>query len=436
MGARDGAPLRSASGVDFAGRAAPSAVVIPFRGPLSAFPELDPLRDRFSAAALAHAERRASALGVGADRVLVAAGHIAEDDYLHAYARMSGFAFDSLDHIPRTACPLDDDGLLDAATKGILPLVVNGETIHVVAPRGIATRRLLLLERSNPKLRRQLRVTSTWRLNRFVLRNCGTAWGTRAADALRTATPQLSAASTHWAIPKWCWAVIAALIAATIVSAPEAVLAVVYVSFSFLFLAWMALRLLGVCVRHTKGRRSPSLADADLPVYTVMAAIYGEAASVADLVKSIRQIDWPPEKLDVKLVVEADDVETRAAIARLDLGPCFEVIVAPPAGPRTKPKALNAALPFARGTFTVIYDAEDRPEPNQLRAALDAFLSHDRRLVCVQAALTIDNTADGWLARMFTAEYAAHFDVLLPSLAALRLPLPLGGSSNHFRGIR
>jgi cellulose synthase/poly-beta-1,6-N-acetylglucosamine synthase-like glycosyltransferase len=37
------------------------------------------------------------------------------------------------------------------------------------------------------------------------------------------------------------------------------------------------------------------------------------------------------------------------------------------------------------------------------------------------------------LARLFTAEYAGQFDVLLPGLAQLRLPLPLGGSSNHFR---
>jgi cellulose synthase/poly-beta-1,6-N-acetylglucosamine synthase-like glycosyltransferase len=51
----------------------------------------------------------------------------------------------------------------------------------------------------------------------------------------------------------------------------------------------------------------------------------------------------------------------------------------------------------------------------------------------VQARLTIDNTEDGWLARIFTAEYAGQFDVFLPGLAALRLPLPLGGSSNHFR---
>ena len=154
---------------------------------------------------------------------------------------------------------------------------------------------------------------------------------------------------------------------------------------------------------------------------------------VGNLVAAIRALDYPPEKLDVKLVLEADDHETRRALARLDLGPPFTIITAPPLGPRTKPKALNAALPFARGSFTVVYDAEDVPEPDQLRRAFAAFTAADDRLACVQASLTIDNPADSWLARMFTASYAGQFDALLPGLAALRLPFPLGGSSNHFR---
>jgi cellulose synthase/poly-beta-1,6-N-acetylglucosamine synthase-like glycosyltransferase len=90
-------------------------------------------------------------------------------------------------------------------------------------------------------------------------------------------------------------------------------------------------------------------------------------------------------------------------------------------------------LPFARGIFTVIYDAEDRPEAGQLHQALAAFLAHDESIACVQASLTIDNTADNWLTAMFTAEYAGLFDIFLPALTQLRLPLPLGGSSNHFR---
>ncbi len=144
-------------------------------------------------------------------------------------------------------------------------------------------------------------------------------------------------------------------------------------------------------------------------------------------------LEYPPEKLDIKLVLESDDFDTLFALERIRLGSQVEVIIAPEYGPRTKPKALNAALPFARGTYTVVYDAEDRPEPGQLRAAFDRFRAEGDDVACVQACLTIDNTADSWLSRMFTAEYAAQFDLFLPGLARIGLPLPLGGSSNHFR---
>ena len=142
--------------------------------------------------------------------------------------------------------------------------------------------------------------------------------------------------------------------------------------------------------------------------------------------------DYPAEKLDVIVAVEADDRDTRAAIAARNTRIPITVIPVPTEGPRTKPKALNVALPFARGTFTVIYDAEDRPESNQLRHALQAFRAGGDDLACVQARLCIDNTSDSWLARLFTAEYAGQFDVFLPGLVAMRVPFPLGGSSNHF----
>jgi len=135
----------------------------------------------------------------------------------------------------------------------------------------------------------------------------------------------------------------------------------------------------------------------------------------------------------VKFVLEGDDRDTSAVLRRLNLGRPFEIITAPAIGPRTKPKALNVALPFARGSYTVVYDAEDKPEPDQLRRALDAFGKGGKKLACVQARLTIDNPADSWLARMFAANYAGQFDAFLPGIAALQLPFPLGGSSNHFR---
>jgi glycosyltransferase XagB len=201
---------------------------------------------------------------------------------------------------------------------------------------------------------------------------------------------------------------------------------------SLTFLAWTALRLVGAASFWHEWRplRCPAQR---LPLYSIIVALYDEAAAAESLVRSLRALDYPPEKLQIILVLEPDDHATRAALQRLDPGAPFEIMIAPEAGPRTKPKALNAALALTRGEFVAVYDAEDRPASDQLHRALDAFFGNGRDAACVQARLTIDNTRDGCLPRMFTAEYAGLFDVLLPGLSARKLPLPLGGSSNHFR---
>jgi cellulose synthase/poly-beta-1,6-N-acetylglucosamine synthase-like glycosyltransferase len=201
---------------------------------------------------------------------------------------------------------------------------------------------------------------------------------------------------------------------------------------ALLFMSSIGLRLVGALTRIDMPHSLP-LPDESLPVYSIICALYREASSVRELLHALEKLDYPAEKLDVILAIEADDHETHAAINACTTRLPTSVVTVPTAEPRTKPKALNVALPFARGIFTVIYDAEDRPERDQLRKALAAFRSGGRKLACVQASLCIDNTSDSWLTRLFTAEYAAQFDTFLPGLAALRLPVPLGGSSNHFR---
>ncbi len=131
-------------------------------------------------------------------------------------------------------------------------------------------------------------------------------------------------------------------------------------------------------------------------------------------------------------MAEADDAATLAAIRALNLPPPYEIIVAPPGQPRTKPRALNIALPAVRGEFLVVYDAEDVPDPDQLRLAAARFAA-DPGLDCLQARLTVENSGAAWLSHMFALEYAALFDLINPGLAALDLPIALGGTSNHFR---
>jgi cellulose synthase/poly-beta-1,6-N-acetylglucosamine synthase-like glycosyltransferase len=173
--------------------------------------------------------------------------------------------------------------------------------------------------------------------------------------------------------------------------------------------------------------------DRELPVYTILAPLYREAHMLPGLVNALARLDWPAAKLDIKLILESVDTETIAAAQALQLPGNFEIVVVPAHEPRTKPKALNYALPLARGEYLVIYDAEDRPEPDQLRRAFAAFQSGPPNLATVQARLNLYNVHDNWLTRQFTIEYCALFDGLLPTLDRLELPIPLGGTSNHFR---
>ncbi|RZA07499.1 MAG: glycosyltransferase [Proteobacteria bacterium] len=170
----------------------------------------------------------------------------------------------------------------------------------------------------------------------------------------------------------------------------------------------------------------------ELPTYTVLVAAYKEAKVLPILLQYLRELDYPRSKLEVKIVLEEDDPESLQAALDLRLESFFEFIVVPTSLPKTKPKALNYALPFARGEFLTIYDAEDRPEADQLLKAVTVF----RRLgdvACVQARLNYFNNNENYLTRMFTIEYSQWFDFFLIGLYKLGVPIPLGGTSNHFR---
>jgi cellulose synthase/poly-beta-1,6-N-acetylglucosamine synthase-like glycosyltransferase len=400
------------------------------RGAIHTCPEIECVRSRLPPRVLAEAEARAQKIGVGADRVLIDAGVISEEDYIRALAQWLHVPFEALDDMPRELCLLPDVALLQCARTPILPVELGDGPARVVAPRGMAVRLLVKAARSHTLP--FLRLTTPAALTRFLARYGAQALGRAATDSLDRRYPMLSSAPR--AVPRAIWAMpLAALFAIALLLQPGLVLGGLAVGLTGLFIGWTVLRLLCLLTPVEPAQQATPLSDAELPLYTVIVALYREASSVRALVAALKALDYPPEKLDIKFVVEPDDRETRAALESLALGPPFEIVVAPDAGPRTKPKALNAALAFARGDLTVIYDAEDRPEADQLRRAAAIFAAADTSLACVQAALTIDNTRDSWLAALFTAEYAGHFDVLLPGLAARGLMIPLGGSSNHFR---
>ncbi|MBO5688833.1 MAG: glycosyltransferase [Lentisphaeria bacterium] len=177
-----------------------------------------------------------------------------------------------------------------------------------------------------------------------------------------------------------------------------------------------------------------ALKEEDLPVYTVLIPLYREEAVAAKLLKSIGKLDYPHDKLDVKLLLECDDKMTAGALEKAGVPEWCEVITVPDGPLRTKPRACNYGLERAKGEFCVIFDAEDIPEPDQLKKAFVVFRRDKaEKLACVQAKLHYYNARENWLTRFFAIEYLVNFDLMLPGFRTWRMPLPLGGTSNHFR---
>lgn len=173
--------------------------------------------------------------------------------------------------------------------------------------------------------------------------------------------------------------------------------------------------------------------DPDLPTYTVFVPLYKEANMLESLVRSIDGLRYPKNKLQVLLLLEQDDLETQTEALGMDLDAWYEIVVVPDLKPKGKPKALNMGLEKAIGAHSVIYDAEDRPDPDQLLKAVAAFRASSEEVACVQARLFFWNEDSTWITRFYWTEYVIHFENVLPGLAKLGLIPPLGGTSNHFR---
>lgn len=274
-----------------------------------------------------------------------------------------------------------------------------------------------------------------WELQRIA----GTSFSEKAVHQLADRNPDHSASTVVTAAQKRVLLIVLiALIACFVWDAVamaiimNAVLSAwMLVSFGFrTILCWMS------CADHIglfiTREEVEDLRDADLPIYSILVPMYKEPTVLPILTAALRNMDYPRSKLDIKLVFEENDLETIQAAKDLALDATFEIVRVPKSIPRTKPKACNYALRLVRGKYLTIYDAEDKPEPDQLKKAVIAFKKLGDRTGCVQSRLNYFNAEENWLTRMFTLEYSLWFDMFLPALDRLRVPIPLGGTSNHF----
>lgn len=374
---------------------------------------------------LIRAAAEAAEVGTDAATTLMNAGLIAESAYYAALARALGAPY--LDGAIPFGLGLR---FPDSLVAGLAPLVPGSVAPWVLAPRGRAIADLLDM----PGRAAVPAITSPTRLREAVFAAIPEQVADYAAHELRRRAPERATAPEP--ALRWLAVLALGLTAALCLCAalPDPLARAMVMAGQILFLAMAALRIAALAIAAPVAPEAVTpLAEADLPVYTILAPLHREAAVVPDLLKALSALDYPAAKLDIKLLLEADDAETAAALPRDTLPARFEVITVPPGEPRTKPRALNAALPLARGALLTVYDAEDVPDPGQLRLAAALFARLPARTACLQGRLVIDNAGDSRLARAFALEYAGLFDVLNPAFARCGLPVPLGGTSMHLR---
>lgn len=205
----------------------------------------------------------------------------------------------------------------------------------------------------------------------------------------------------------------------------------VFVANCVLKFAAFAQSLRGAAIKSDPPVRGPQFLHQ--PTVSIIVPLYQEPEVAGALVDRLRQIDYPRERLDVLLAVEEDDPLTLSALREGSLPPWMRAVIVPRGSPQTKPRALNYVLNYARGDIVGIYDAEDRPEPDQLQRVVQRFAEVPADVACLQGRLDYYNARHNWLSRLFTVEYAAWFRVLLPGVQRMGLVVPLGGTTVFLR---
>ena len=376
------------------------------------------IRSTADAEALLDAAIAARTNGVDVLSQLFAADSITPERYTAALAHTLGISVASYDF-----------DLDDRSSYAISQRAVAGQ-IHAGTYRGVAVRIVCATDATPAVVAATLAdarrsdgsvVLCSGRCLNAAAERAGSAVNLRrATSGLKRRLPLFSAGRPG---PQWqpvTLAVLIGLIVGSGVSNPYGTLAVLTVLLTVPFLGGLLVRLaaLGALFRSTDAPVTLQASDRDLPVYSVMIALYDEAQVLPNLIAALSRLDYPAAKLDCLLIIEDGDAATKAALLKIDVPAFVRVIVVPDGEPRTKPRALNYALTLARGDYVVIYDAEDRPEPDQLRRALAIFRSADRAnldlppLACVQACLNIFNARQSWLTRGIMAQtpQAAHGD--------------------------
>jgi len=262
----------------------------------------------------------------------------------------------------------------------------------------------------------------------------------RSVSHLLASAPDLSAFRTVSTGQRRLLIVVGILLLVGLILAPIATLVTINGSITAVYLVVLAynLRITGAMLRKpglvvVNDEAARAVPEESLPRYTVLVAAYHEAGVIAATIRALESLDYPAGRLEVLLLLEAEDLETIAAAEAARPQPWIRIVPVPDAPPKTKPKALNYGLQLASGELVTVFDAEDRPDPLQLRRAAVAFAELSPAVACLQARLHYHNVGQNQITKWFSAEYVRWFASVLPALVAIGAPIPLGGTSMHIR---
>ncbi|WP_426240250.1 glycosyltransferase [Pararhizobium sp. DWP1-1-3] len=385
---------------------------------------------------IARAMQLAQAQGTTVEDELLASGEIDETIYFEALAETL-----KLDFMPDIDAGRvqDIEGLDTQIARPEILRVHHASRppVTVIVPSLGRLAGLAALLQRTPLLRASLAVSTPSAVRRAVWRAGSHRRVSAVTRALFETAPLHSARITFWGKQGFYAGVALCALVAAAAAVPLISMLILHIVLTLFYLANFLVRLYAL-VSALLQRREERMAEppdtaGPLPVYSVLVALYREESVVGQLIHGLNQLDWPRSRLDIKLICEEDDAATIAALEALPLAREYEIVRVPVHMPRTKPKALAYALPGVRGTYVTVYDAEDRPHPEQLREAHAAFTAAPQHVICLQAPLIVTNAQQSWWSALFALEYAGLFRGLLPMLSLTGLPLPLGGTSNHFR---
>lgn len=387
----------------------------------------------FSEKVLKRAVERATINGTDGAGELIASGDITEEAYYRTLATHLNVRFCEAGEISHPMVDKVQSRTALIRANSIWARLEDDRTVLLVSPPTSNIQAFRNFVRANME-RNDVVITTPTVTRALLVNHLREEMVQRASSGLLVSRPLASARTGANFWQGICTSVLLVALTLAFTLSPGVTALVLQIAFSSFFIGCALLRFAAM-----RGFERPHLrpldevVPAELPRYSVLVTLLHEANIVPDLINSLSRLNWPHSKIEIMLVCEEHDRETIEAIEKQNPDRRFQIVIVPPGGPKTKPKALNYALQLVNGAFVTVYDAEDRPHPDQLIEAYQTFNMHCSSVACLQAPLIAANYDETTISGLFHLEYAGLFRGLLPWLLRQNTLILLGGTSNHFR---